>query len=229
MSSNLQHHPLISPSILSADFAYLADAIAGVRGETNRIHVDCMDGHFVPNLTIGPPVVKSLRPHTDAYLDCHLMCTKPDVLIAPFVEAGADAITVHVELDNVDQLLTQISDAGVDVGLTFNPDTPFSAVEPYMDRIDILLFMSVFPGFGGQKFIPEVLDKVREAVDYRKKHNLDIIFTIDGGINKDTVADAARAGCDVLVAGSAVFHSQDPAATIRELHDITDSALAGSL
>lgn len=229
MTTSLPRKPLISPSILSADFAYLADAVASVRGETNRIHVDCMDGHFVPNLTIGPPVVKSLRPHTDAYLDCHLMCTKPEVLIDAFVEAGADAITVHVELDGVSDMLDKIKKAGVDVGLTFNPDTPFSAVEPYMDRIDILLFMSVFPGFGGQKFIPEVLDKVHEAVKYRQDHNLDIIFTIDGGINKDTAAEAARAGCDVLVAGSAVFHSQDPAGTIRELHDITDNALAGSL
>lgn len=221
-------HPKIAPSILSADFAYLADAVDGVTKATDRIHVDCMDGHFVNNLTIGPPVVKSLRPHTSAYLDCHLMCTDPDVLIDAFVDAGADAITVHVELDNVDEMLEKIRKAGVDVGLTFNPDTPFSAVQPYMDRIDILLFMSVYPGFGGQKFIPEVLNKVAQAVEYRSEHDLNIIFTIDGGINKETIAQAAKAGCDVMVAGSAVFHSADPAATVKELEDIASSALAGA-
>lgn len=228
VSSGQLNKLTISPSILSADFAYLADAVAGVRSATDRIHVDCMDGHFVNNLTIGPPVVKSLRPHTDAYLDCHLMCTKPDVLIDAFVEAGADAITVHVELENVSDMIDHIRKSGVDVGLTFNPDTPFSAVQPYMDRIDILLFMSVFPGFGGQKFIPDVLNKVEEAVDYRKEHNLDIVFTIDGGINKETAASAAKAGCDVLVAGSAVFHSEDPASAVRELEAIANEALAGA-
>ncbi|HMS25554.1 MAG TPA: ribulose-phosphate 3-epimerase [Acidimicrobiia bacterium] len=229
MPTALERTPTISPSILSADFAYLADSVAKVRSETNRIHVDCMDGHFVNNLTIGPPVVKSLRPHTDAYLDCHLMCTKPEVLIDAFVDAGADAITVHVELDNVSEILDRIADAGVDVGLTFNPDTPFSAVEPFMDRLNILLFMSVFPGFGGQKFIPEVLDKVAQAIEYRQEHSSDIIFTIDGGINKETIASAARAGCDVLVAGSAVFHSPDPAVAVRELQEIADSAFAESV
>lgn len=228
MHKSLERRPLISPSILSADFAYLADAVATVRPATNRIHVDCMDGHFVDNLTIGPPVVKSLRPHTDAYLDCHLMCTKPEVLIDAFVEAGADAITVHVELDNVDKMLSRIREAGVDVGLTFNPDTPFSAVQPYMDQIDILLFMSVYPGFGGQKFIEEVLDKVQEAELYRRNNNIDIVYTIDGGINKETVAKAARAGCDVFVAGSAVFHSPDPVGAVRELEELAISALAGT-
>lgn len=228
MKASKIDHPVVAPSILSADFGYLADAVATVTQATSRIHVDCMDGHFVPNLTIGPPVVKSLRRHTEAYLDCHLMCTKPEILIDSFVQAGADAITVHVELENVGELINQIRKAGIDVGLTFNPDTPFSEVKPYMDKIDILLFMSVFPGFGGQKFIPEVLNKVSQAVEYRSEHNLDIIFTIDGGINKETVASAAKAGCDVLVAGSAVFHSDDPAATVRELEGIASQALVGA-
>ncbi len=226
MSQNKAQFPVISPSILSADFAFLANAVNEVTPAANRIHVDCMDGHFVPNLSIGPLVVKSLRPHTDAYLDCHLMCSKPDILIQPFVDAGADAITVHVELDNVSDLIDQIKDTGVDVGLTFNPDTPFSAVEPYMDKIDILLFMSVFPGFGGQKFIPEVLNKVTEAVEYRRKHNQDIVFTIDGGINKDTVGVAAKAGCDVLVAGSAVFGSPNPCASVKELEELAKNGQA---
>lgn len=226
MPYSLSDRPVISPSILSADFAHLAESIATIRPGTDRIHVDCMDGHFVPNLTIGPPVVKSLRPYTDAYLDCHLMCTRPDVLIDPFVAAGADAITVHIELDNIDELLAAIKASGVDVGITFNPDTPFSAVEPYMADVDILLFMSVYPGFGGQSFIPEVLDKVKEADQYRKTKGLDTIFTIDGGINVDTIASAAQAGCDVFVAGSAVFGSTDPLETVRKLKEIAHSSQA---
>lgn len=212
--------PIISPSILSADFAHLADSIAEVRPGTSRIHVDCMDGHFVDNLSIGPPVVKSLRPYTDAYLDCHLMCSRPEVLIQPFADAGADSITVHVELDNISELLDQIKATGVDVGITFNPSTPFSAIVPFLDRVDIVLFMSVNPGFGGQKFIPEVLDKVREADAYRKENDLDLVFTIDGGINVDTAKSAAEAGCDVLVAGSAVFSKDNPLEALYELERI---------
>ena len=211
-------NPIISPSILSADFAYLGEAVNKVRPGTNRIHVDCMDGHFVPNLTIGPPVVKSLRPHTDAYLDCHLMCSKPDVLIEPFAQAGADSITVHVELENISDLLDQIAKSGTDVGITFNPDTPFSAIKPYLDRVNTVLFMSVFPGFGGQKFIEGVLEKVKEADIYRKENNLDLTFTIDGGINMETAKQAYKAGCDVLVAGSAVFGASDPLQAIYDLH-----------
>lgn len=218
MSGTETSNPIISPSILSADFAYLGEAVNKVRPGTNRIHVDCMDGHFVPNLTIGPPVVKSLRPHTDAYLDCHLMCSKPEVLIEPFAQAGADSITVHVELENISDLLDQIAKAGTDVGITFNPDTPFSAIEPYLHRVNTVLFMSVFPGFGGQKFIEDVLEKVKEADIYRKENNLDLTFTIDGGINMETAAKAYAAGCDVLVAGSAVFGAPDPLQAVYDLH-----------
>jgi ribulose-phosphate 3-epimerase len=225
VKAKLDRRPLIAPSILSADFAFLGDAVKEVTTVTNRIHFDCMDGHFVPNLTLGPPVLKSLRPYTDAYMGCHLMCTRPDVLIRPFADAGADAITIHVELEDAEKLLMDIRDTGVDVGLTFNPDTPFADVIPFMDRIDTLLFMSVFPGFGGQKFIPEVLDKVHEADAYRKEHNLDIIYTIDGGINKDTIEEAAASGVDVLVAGSAVFHSDNPAAMVKELEQMAASAV----
>ncbi len=228
MKYEKKDYPVISPSILSADFAYLADSIAKVRPATDRIHVDCMDGHFVPNLTIGPPVVKSLRKYTDAYLDCHLMCSKPDVLIEPFIDAGADAITVHVELDNCSEMIDKIRQYGVDVGVTFNPDTPFSAVEPYLDRVDILLFMSVFPGFGGQKFIPEVLEKAQLAHDFRVKNGLDIVFTIDGGINTETIEQAAKAHLDVFVAGSAVFGSPDPLQSVRQLQEQATNALLES-
>lgn len=221
-----QRKPVIAPSILSADFAFLADAIEKVKPVTNRIHIDCMDGHFVPNLTLGPPIVKSLRKHTDAYFDCHLMCTDPGILIDPFVQAGANAITVHVEVENVDQLLKKIRASGIQVGITFNPDTPFSAVQPYLDQVDILLFMSVFPGFGGQKFISEVLEKVVQADQFRNDNELDIIFTIDGGINKETIADAAKVGCDVFVAGSAVFGTEDPALAAKELEELAMKALS---
>lgn len=204
---------------MSADFANLADALASVDQATDRIHVDVMDGHFVPNLTIGAPVVKSLRPNTEAFLDCHLMCTKPEILIEDFVKAGADAITIHVEIGKTKEYIKQIKDLGVYVGLSLNPDTPFESIKEFMKDVDIILFMSVFPGFGGQSFIPEVLDKVREADRYRKDNNLDIVLEIDGGINSETIGEAALAGCDVYVAGNAVFNTDNPADAIKNLEE----------
>ena len=150
----------IAPSILAADFAHLADHIARVGDEADRLHVDCMDGHYVPNLSIGPPVVQSLRAATSLYLDCHLMIANPGDLLDAFARAGADGITVHVEVGDTDSLVGRIGDLGCKVGLTFEPDTPFAAVEPWLDRIDTLLVMSVKTGFGGQPFIPAVLDKL---------------------------------------------------------------------
>ncbi len=219
MHKSLTRTPLIAPSILSADFANLADALASVDQATDRIHVDVMDGHFVPNLTIGAPVVKSLRPNTEAFLDCHLMCTKPEILIEDFVKAGADAITIHVEIGKTKEYIKQIKDLGVYVGLSLNPDTPFESIKEFMKDVDIILFMSVFPGFGGQSFIPEVLDKVREADRYRKDNNLDIVLEIDGGINSETIGEAALAGCDVYVAGNAVFNTDNPADAIKNLEE----------
>ena len=219
MHKSLTRTPLIAPSILSADFANLADALASVDQATDRIHVDVMDGHFVPNLTIGAPVVKSLRPNTEAFLDCHLMCTKPEILIDDFVKAGADAITIHVEIGKTKEYIKQIKDLGVYVGLSLNPDTPFESIKEFMKDVDIILFMSVFPGFGGQSFIPEVLDKVREADRYRKDNNLDIVLEIDGGINSETIGEAALAGCDVYVAGNAVFNTDNPADAIKNLEE----------
>lgn len=226
MHKSLKRTPLIAPSILSADFANLAQALATVDSATDRIHVDVMDGHFVPNLTIGAPVVKSLRPNTQSFLDCHLMCTKPEILIEDFVKAGADAITIHVEIGNTKQYIDQIKSLGVYVGISLNPDTPYEAIEEFLPDVDIVLFMSVFPGFGGQSFIPEVLDKVAKADAYRKVHNLDIILEIDGGINPETIAQAAYAGCDVYVAGNAVFNTADPAQAIRDLESIATEALS---
>jgi ribulose-phosphate 3-epimerase len=209
----------IAPSILSADFANLADDIKRVEGEADLLHVDVMDGHFVPNLTIGPPVVKSLRPRTELYLDCHLMVTNPGVLLDEFADAGADGVTVHVELGDPRPLLARIRELGMRVGLTFNPDTPFAAVEPYLDEIDVLLFMSVFPGFGGQAFIPSVLDKVTEARRVVDERGLAVELEIDGGIGPETGAQAVAAGVDILVAGSAIFRADDPAAAARSIRD----------
>ena len=209
----------IAPSILSADFAQLADDVERVAAEADLLHVDVMDGHFVPNLTIGPPVVKSLRKRTDLHLDCHLMVDNPGELLEDFADAGADGCTVHIELGDPRPLFAAMRDLGLRVGLTHNPETPVDAVLPYLEEIDILLFMSVHPGFGGQAFIPSVLDKlttVRRAVDGGE---LPVELEIDGGINRETAPRAAAAGADILVAGSAVFHADDPAAAARQIRE----------
>ncbi len=208
----------MAPSILAADFAHLADHIGSVGPEADLLHVDCMDGHYVPNLSIGPPVVAALRTATDLYLDCHLMIDNPGDLLDAFVAAGADGITVHVEVGDTDALLGRIRDAGCKVGLTLEPATPYEAVAPYLDRLDTLLVMSVRTGFGGQSFIPDVLDKVRIARREIAERGLATEIEIDGGINIETAPLAAAAGVDILVAGTAVFGQSDPqaaAAAIR--------------
>ncbi|HEY5013375.1 MAG TPA: ribulose-phosphate 3-epimerase [Acidimicrobiia bacterium] len=207
----------IAPSILAADFAELAAEVERVAADADLLHVDCMDGHYVPNLTIGPPVVKSLRSRTDLYLDCHLMVSNPGDLLDGFADAGADGCTVHVELGDPRPLFDRIRTLGMRVGLTLEPETPYAAVEPYLDEIDVLLVMSVHTGFGGQPFIAEVLDKVRTAraaIDARK---LPVEIEIDGGISLTTAPLAAAAGVDILVAGTAVFGRPDPGAAAREL------------
>jgi ribulose-phosphate 3-epimerase len=214
----------LAPSILSADFARLGDDVEAVREVADLLHVDVMDGHFVPNLTIGPPVVKSLRKHTDLFLDCHLMVDNPGVLIADFAEAGADRCIVHIELGDPRPLFDDLRARNVGVGLVLNPPTPVDDVMPYLDQVDLLLVMSVNPGWGGQAFIPEVLDKVRAARAEIDARGLTCRIEIDGGINVDTAPDAAAAGADVLVAGSAVFRADDPAAAGRA---ILDAARAG--
>src|SRR5438046_1520873 len=216
----------IAPSILSADFAQLADDVERVAAEADLLHVDVMDGHFVPNLTIGPPVVKSLRKRTDLHLDCHLMVDNPGELLEDFADAGADGCTVHIELGDPRPLFAAMRDLGLRVGLTHNPETPVEAVLPYLEEIDILLFMSVHPGFGGQTFIPSVLDKltiVRRAVDGGE---LPVELEIDGGINRETAPRAAAAGADILVAGSAIFHADDPAADARQIRASATAATA---
>ena len=207
----------IAPSILAADFAHLADDVDRVAADVDLLHVDAMDGHYVPNLSIGPPVVASLRKATDLYLDCHLMVADPGSLLEMFAAAGADGITVHVEVGDTTSLLDRIRALGCRVGLTLEPATPFSAVEPFLDRIDTLLVMSVQTGFGGQAFMPEVLDKVRAARALIDDGALACEIEIDGGIKEHNAAEAAAAGVDILVAGTAIFGRPDPAAAAREI------------
>jgi ribulose-phosphate 3-epimerase len=207
----------LAPSILSADFARLGAEVDRVAAVADLLHVDVMDGHFVPNLTIGPPVVEALRRHTELFLDCHLMVDNPHVLLADFAKAGADRCIVHIELGDPRPLFDELRALDVGVGLVLNPETPVDTVLPYLDDIDLLLVMSVHPGWGGQSFIAEVLDKVvlaRAEIDAR---SLAVEIEIDGGINVSTASAAARAGVDVLVAGSAIFNADDPVAAGRAI------------
>jgi ribulose-phosphate 3-epimerase len=209
----------LAPSILAADFARLGDEVTAVTAEADLLHVDVMDGHFVPNLTIGPPVVASLRRHTDLFLDCHLMVDNPGDLLADFADAGANRCIVHVELGDPRPLFADLRARDVQVGLAVSPDTPFSAAEPYLPDIDLLLVMSVHPGFGGQTFIHDVLDKVRAARAVIDRRHLPVEIEIDGGVQTATAALAASAGVDILVAGSAIFGAADPAAAARALRE----------
>ena len=207
----------IAPSILSADFAALAAAVDAVAPEADTLHVDVMDGHFVPNLTIGPPVVKSLRKHTDMYLDCHLMITNPGDYLEAFKKAGADGCSVHVEVGGTAALIKQMRDLDLDVGIVVNPETPVDAALPFLDDIDLLLVMSVHPGFGGQKFLPEVLSKLEVARAEVERRGLDVALQIDGGIDVETAPRAAAAGADTFVAGNAIFGNGDPRAAAARL------------
>jgi ribulose-phosphate 3-epimerase len=218
----------IIPSILSADFARLADEIARVeRGGASMLHVDIMDGHFVPNLTIGPPVVESVRKATRLKLDVHLMITDPDRYAPEFIKAGADSVSVHQETcPHLDRTVSMIREEGALAGVVINPATPVSTLEDILDAVDYVLVMSVNPGFGGQKFIPRSLDKVRALACLRAERRLGFAIEIDGGINKENLTEAVRAGCDWIVTGSSVFHTPDAASTVAEMRQIAEGALA---
>ncbi|MCU1448869.1 MAG: ribulose-phosphate 3-epimerase [Acidimicrobiales bacterium] len=211
--------PRIAPSILSADFACLGDSIDKVAPEADLLHVDVMDGHFVPNLTIGPPVVKSLRKRTDLYLDCHLMIDNPGDFLDDFADAGANGCSIHVELSDVVPLFGEMRRLGLDVGLAVNPETPFEECLPHLAHIDLLLLMTVHPGFGGQSFIEDVMDKVKRARAEIDDRGLKVALQVDGGINAQTAPIAAAAGADVFVAGSAIFGADDPLAAARRIRD----------
>jgi len=220
--------PHLLPSILSADFAHLGEEIARVeRGGATMLHVDVMDGHFVPNLTLGPPVVESIRKITKSVLDVHLMITDPDKYAPLFIEAGADQVSVHYEAaTHLDRTVRNIQSLGAKAGVVINPATPVSLLEDILDVADYILVMSVNPGFGGQKFIPNALKKIQRLDRARRERGLDFKIEIDGGVNRQNVESIVRAGCDWLVAGSTVFHSEDSTATVRDLQRLAEGALA---
>jgi ribulose-phosphate 3-epimerase len=212
---------LVSPSILAADFARLADEVAEVAPAVPWLHVDIMDGHYVPNLTIGPPVVRSLRQATDRYLDCHLMITDPRTYAPQFVDAGVDSITFHPEVEDEPlELVEHLKERGCQVGVAIRPHQPLSMVDELLPHLDMLLVMTVQPGFGGQAFMPEVVPKIAEAYAARVRLGASFRIEVDGGIAGDTIGDTARAGADTFVAGSAVFGRPDRAAAARELLEL---------
>jgi len=216
----------LAPSILSADFAALGDAVRAVeRGGADQIHLDVMDGHFVPNLTIGPAIVKAVRRVTSLPLDVHLMVTDPDACLDAFAEAGANAMTVHVEvLPHLNRTLSAIRKLGCRAGVAINPSTPPEALNEVLDDLDIVLVMSVNPGFGGQSFIPHSESKsqrVRQMLDARRSR---ADLSVDGGIDRTTLPRVVSAGATVLVAGAAIFGTPDPEQTTRDLRALAQQA-----
>jgi ribulose-phosphate 3-epimerase len=209
----------LAPSILSADFARLAEQVqAATEGGGTVVHVDVMDGHFVPNITIGPPVVRSLRKVTDLPLDCHLMIENPDQYIPDIAEAGADWISVHQEASrHLNRTLHLIRGHGAQAGVVINPATPVETLSEVLDIVDYVLVMSVNPGFGGQKFIPGAAHKIRKLVELRAQRRLHYRIEVDGGIALDTVAEVVRAGAEILVAGNAIFGAGDPKSNAQRL------------
>jgi ribulose-phosphate 3-epimerase len=213
----------IAPSILSADFSCLGDQIRAVeRGGAAVLHVDVMDGHFVPNITVGLPVVKSLAGFTRLPIDAHLMIDDPGTYAAQFVEAGAQMVSVHVEADeNLHRTLTAIKAAGAKAGVVLNPATPVGAVEEALQFVDYVLVMSVNPGFGGQKFIPQALQKVNRLRQLILERQLNVRIEIDGGIDRSNIESVVAAGAEIIVAGSAIFGKPDAEAAVKELREAT--------
>ena len=217
----------VAPSILAADYAHLADEVAEVADVVTMLHVDVMDGHYVPNITIGPPVVARLRQATDLFLDCHLMITDPVTYAPQFVEVGADSISFHPEVvDDPEALVAMLHDEGAEVGVALKPAQPLSMVEALLPHVEMLLVMTVEPGFGGQAFRREVVPKIAEARRWREANGSSLRIQVDGGIAGDTVAEVALAGADTFVAGSAVFNASDREAAVQELLSVADEALA---
>jgi ribulose-phosphate 3-epimerase len=222
-------HPVeIAPSILAADFACLGEGIRAVeRGGATLLHVDVMDGHFVPNISIGVPVVASLHKATQLPLDVHLMIENPEQYIPLFAEAGADMISVHQEATpHLDRALALIREHGCKPGAVINPATPVSMLSEVLGSVDHVLVMSVNPGFGGQKFIRGALEKIRQLKLTRERYNQVFRIEVDGGVGPENVADLVRAGAEILVAGTSIFHTPDPAEAVRAMKQMAGGALA---
>ena len=213
----------LAPSVLNADLAQLADQVRLVEEAADWIHLDLMDGHFVPNLSFGPPVVAALRPHTDHYLDCHLMVADPEALLPALAEAGAGGVTMHVEaLDDPGRALRAVADLGMAPGLALRPGTPLQAVLPHLDAVDLVLPMTVEPGFGGQAFEDGVLPKIAAARDAIGRLGRPIALQVDGGVNAATLPRCLDAGADVFVVGTAIFGADDPAAAAKAFRALLD-------
>jgi len=223
---------IIAPSLLASDYTRLGrEAERAVRSGAEWLHLDIMDGQFVPNISFGPGVVAAVRPLAkNLFFDVHLMCAKPEILLEPFVRAGADGITIHVELDGqVEPLIWSIRKLGKRVGLAVNPPTPISLVQQFLSKIDLLLVMTVNPGFGGQEFIHECLPKIQQAADWRRERKLNYRIEVDGGINNQTAAECARAGADTFVAGTSLFGHRNLKAAVSKMRKVAqdnDPALA---
>jgi ribulose-phosphate 3-epimerase len=216
----------IAPSILASNFAKLGDEIRAVeQGGADVIHVDVMDGHFVPNITIGVPVVASLHKATRLPLDVHLMIERPEEYIERFVRAGASRILIHQEATvHLDRALTMIRENGAQAGAAINPATPVATLTDVFDKLDTVLVMSVNPGFGGQKFIPQAIEKIRQLNQWRARYNGAFRIEVDGGVDAENASELAQAGANTFVAGTSIFHAPDPAAAVRQLRKLATEA-----
>jgi ribulose-phosphate 3-epimerase len=218
----------IAPSILASNFARLGDDIRAVeQGGADVIHVDVMDGHFVPNITIGVPVVESLRKATRLPLEAHLMIERPEEYIERFIRAGANRVLVHQESTvHLDRALTMIRELGAQAGAVINPATPVATLTDVFDKVDTVLVMSVNPGFGGQKFIPGAIEKIRQLNQWRTRYNGAFRIEVDGGVDAGNTAQLAQAGTNTFVAGTSIFHTPDPAAAVRQIRKLATEALS---
>jgi ribulose-phosphate 3-epimerase len=218
----------IAPSILSSNFAKLGEDVKAVeQGGADVIHVDVMDGHFVPNISIGIPVVQSLHKATRLPLDVHLMIERPEEFIERFVQAGANRVLVHQEATvHLDRALTMIREFGAEAGVVINPATPVATLTDVLDKVDTVLVMSVNPGFGGQKFIPGAFEKIRQLNQWRARYNGAFRIEVDGGVDAENTAELAQAGANTFVAGTSIFHTPDPAAAVRQIRKLATEALS---